>query len=206
MIVEIIQKMTSIDWIIFAVTTIAYLILIADIFINNGVSQNFFTWLLWGVLDSILLITTYKENGADIAIIFSCAMCSFLVAICLALIKKIKWRKSESRIFSLLVATVVIWLWSGSNLVGIIFAITSEMIAGIPLMRSSWKNPGSRLTLASYLCFFISYIISIYNSPNWDIENVLFPLSFLIYSIGDTTPLVKKWWRIYERYNKIQRV
>ena len=204
MILEIIQKMTSIDWVIFAVTIFAYFILEADIIKNNGRSQNFFTWFLWGILDSLLLITTYKENGSDIPIIAGCVIGSFFMAFSLLFVKKIKWRKSENRILLLVVMTVIIWLWSGSNLVGIIFAVVSEMIAGIPLMRASWKNPGSRLTLASYVCFFGSYILSIAIAPNWSIENVLFPISFLIYSIGDTIPLVKKWWEIVKRYNQMK--
>ncbi len=204
MIPEIIQEMARIDWIIFAVTIIAYILLITDIIKNNGVSQNFYTWFLWGILDSVLLVTTYKEMGADIAIIFGCVIGSFSVALCLSLIKKIRWRKRETRTSIMVAITLAIWLWSKSNLVGIIFAVTSEIIAGIPLMRSSWKNPGSRLTLASYLFFFASYVISIYNSPNWNIENTLFPIAFLLYSIGDTTPLVKKWWNIYNRYNRLK--
>jgi hypothetical protein len=150
MIIEIIQKMDYIDWIIFVVTIIAYSILEIDIIKNNGRSQNFFTWFLWGILDSILCVTTYKENGYDLAIIIGCAFGSFIIAFSLFFIKEKEWRKNESQILTLLIITVIIWLWSESNLVGIIFAVTSEMMAGIPLMRASWKNPGSRLTLASY--------------------------------------------------------
>jgi hypothetical protein len=202
--IEIIQEMTSIDWIIFAVTILAYFVLEVDILKNNGRSQNFFTWLLWGMLDSILFITTYKEKGSDLPIIAGCAIGSFIIAFSLLFVKKIKWRKSESWIFALVILTVIIWLWSQSNLVGIIFAVTSEVIAGIPLMRASWKNPGSRLTLVSYLIFIVSYILSVCNAPTLDIKNVLFPITFLIYSIGDTSPLVQKWWLIWGRYKKLK--
>ena len=205
MIQEIIQKMTVFDWIIIAVTTIAYLILVMDIIKNNGRSQNFFTWFLWGLLDSILLITTYKEKGEDLPLILGCAFGSFLIAFTLLFIKKIEWRKNESQILSLVIITVIIWLWSGSNLVGIIFAVASEMIAGIPLMRASWKSPGSRLTLASYLFFIISYLFSIQDADNWEIKNVLFPIAFLIYGIGDTSPLIKKWWKIRKRYKRLKK-
>ena len=205
MVQEIIQKMTAFDWIIIAVTIIAYLILVWDIIKNNGRSQNFFTWFLWGLLDSILFITTSKEQGEDLPLIFGCAFGSFLIAFTLLFIKKIKWRKNESQILSLVVITLIIWLWSKSNLVGIVFAVASEMIAGIPLMRASWKSPGSRFTLLSYLFFIISYLLSIQNAENWDIKNVLFPIAFLIYGIGDTSPLIKKWWKIRKRYRKFKK-
>lgn len=202
MIVEIIQKLTAIDWIIIAVTLVAYLILVADILKNFGRSQNFFTWILWGILDSILLITTHREKGSDLPLVLSCVLGSFSIAFVLLFVKKIKWRKKERRILILVITTTIIWIWSESNQVGIIFAVLSEMIAGIPLMRASWKNPGSRLTLASYLFFIISYALSIVTAPNWNIEHVLFPISFLIYGIGDTSPLIRKWWSIMKRYNK----
>lgn len=201
---EIIQDMTANGWIIFAVTIFAYFVLWVDIIKNNGRSQNFFTWFLWGILDSVLFITTYVEEGCDLPIIGACAIGSFIIAFSLLLTKKIKWRKDESQILWLIIATVIIWLWSGSNLVGIIFAVASEMIAGIPLMRASWKNPGSRLTLVSYLIFLISYILSISDSPTWEIKNVLFPIAFLVYSIGDTSPLITKWWKIWKRYRRLR--
>lgn len=194
MFVDIIQNVAVIDWIIFTVTIIAYIILVVDVIKNNGKSQNFFTWFLWGILDSILLITTFREKGSDLAIITGCVIGSFFVAISLLFVKKIKWRKDESQILLLVIITMIIWIWSGSNLVGIVFAVASEMIAGIPLMKASWQNPGSRLTLVSYLFFIVSYVLSIISAPNWEIENVLFPVAFLIYSIGDTFPLIQKWW------------
>lgn len=204
MIVEIIQKMTSIDWVIFAVTIVAYLILIIDILSNNGRGQNFFTYLLWGILDSILFITSYAEKAHDLAIIAGCTFGSFLTAISLLFVMKIKWSEKETWILILVFITTVIWLWSKSNLVGIITAVGAEIIAGILLMEESWKRPGSRLTLASYLLFLASYILSISSAPNWDIENVLFPIAFLIYSIGDTIPLIVKWWKIYKRYKNFK--
>ncbi len=201
---KIIQLMDGVDWIIFAITVIAYIILIIDILKYNGISQNFYTWFLWGILDTILFINTYKEEASDLPLIFGCLIGSFSIAFLLALTKKVKFRKKERKILYLVIITTVIWLWSGSSLVGIISSVIAEIIAGIPLMRSSWKKPGSRLTLISYSCFLISYIISIYHSDNWNIKNVLFPIAFLIYSILDTLPLVIKWCNIYYRYRKLK--
>jgi hypothetical protein len=190
---EVVLSVTKFDFVIFVVTIIAYIILIVDIIKHDGISQNFFTWSLWAILDGILFITTYAEKATDLPIIAGCVLGSFFVAIVLLFVKKIKWTKNESWILSLVIITVFIWLWSESNVVGIISAVTAEILAGIPLMKASWKTPGSRLTLVSYLFFIISYVLSLFNSPNWDIENILFPLAFLIYSVGDTPPLFKKW-------------
>jgi hypothetical protein len=209
MIIEIIQRMTNIDWIIFVVTIIAYLFLITDIWLYNGISQSFFTWFLWGILDTILFITTYQENGTDLAILLGCVIGSFCVSIFLFIIKKRKWTEEESLILSLIIVTIIVWLLSrfisGENTIGIISAVIAEMLAGIPLMKASWKKPGSRYTLVSYLFFITSYVISLINTEVWEIKNFLFPLAFLIYGIGDTSPLIRKWWRIMIRYKRISK-
>jgi len=61
--IGVILNVTIFDFVIFVVTIIAYIILIVDILKNNGISQNFFTWILWAILDGILLITIYEEEG-----------------------------------------------------------------------------------------------------------------------------------------------
>lgn len=193
MFLEIIQNMTAIDWIIFAVVGIAYYILMVDIKIYNGVKQSFFTWLLWGILDSILTVITYQKGGSDLPIIAGCALGSFSIAIFLFIKKKRKWRKEERKTLCWVSAATTIWLLSGNSDIAIMSAVIAEIIAGIPLMRASWKKAGSLYTLISYLLFLVSYILSIYSSPDWKIENVSFPIAFLIFSFGDTTPLVIKW-------------
>ena len=189
--IQTLLDITILDFTIFIVTIIAYIILIADIRIHDGISQNFFTWLLWGVLDSILLVTAFKEKSADLPIIAGCVLGSFSTTI--SLWKKIEWTEDETRDLILVIITVIIWKFSHSDLIGLICAVISEIIAGIPLMKSSWKIPGSQLTLISYLTFIASYVLSIVNSPDLKVENLLFPVAFLIYSMADTYPLIKKW-------------
>lgn len=205
--IEIIQNMTVIDWIIFTVTLIAYFFLVIDIKLYNGISQSFFTWFLWGILDTILFLTTSVEKGEDLAILAGCVIGSFSVSIFLFIIKKRKWTDEENLILGLIGLTVIIWLtsWaiSGSNTVGIISAVIAEMLAGIPLMKASWKKPGSRYTLVSYLFFLASYIITLINIESWEIKNFLFSLAFLIYGVGDTSPLIRKWYKILIRYKRI---
>ena len=207
--VEIILNMTSMDWIIFAVTIVAIAFLIIDIKIYNGTSNSFFTWLLWGILDSILFVTTYKEKGTDLPLLAGSVIGSFTVSFYLFITKRRKWTEEESLILGLVIATMAIWFVSWlifkNNIIGIISAVTAEMLAGIPLMKASWKKPGSRYTLVSYLFFLASYILTLAHTEVWRIENFLFPLSFLIYSVGDTSPLIRKWWRIQHRYFLIKK-
>ena len=191
MLVEIIRSMTSMGWIILAVIMLAYVLLLLDISRNGNVkSQSFFTWLLWGILDTILFITTLRARGEDLPIIAGCVIGSFTVSIFLFFKKKRSWNRTHQNALYLTIATVIIWLWSGDNVVGIIFAVVSELIAGIPQLEDSWRNPGSKLTLISYTFFTVSYVLSVMDSSTLEMKNVFFPIAFFFYNLLDSTPII----------------
>lgn len=211
---EIIQALSiGIDWIIFAtetaretilgmdnsgklifcLTIFAYIILIVDIYIYDGVSQSFFTWILWGILDSILFTVSSNEKASDLPIILANIVGSFFTALSLLWVKNVKWTREETRTSIYIFITIFLWIWTKSDLVGLILSVFAEVLAGIPEMRASWKTPGSKLTLISYLIFIICYSLSTIYSKSYRIEDTLFPITFLIYCLVDTYPLVKKW-------------
>ncbi len=191
---ENIFPVTILNWLIFIGTISAYIIMIAGIIKNKGKGQNFFTWLLWAVLDLLLYILTEEEKGSCLSLVFGCVLGSSITT--LFLIRyEIKWKQKEWITLTTTSIFVTIWIYSGSNTLGLVLAVVSQLIAGWPLMEESWKNPEDGLTLISYLIFILVYCLSILDSPNWEIQNVLFPIAFLIYSIGDTFPLIKKWWK-----------
>ena len=135
------------------------------------------------------------------------AVCSiFLSLLLIKYDKSKKWTGDETQATIIIFFIVFLWRLSGSNLLGLTLAIIAEIIAGWPQMKRSWINPGTRLTLISYVLFLISYVLAIFNSPDWQIKNILFPIVFLLYCIGDTLPLIKKWWQIKKRFNLIQKM
>jgi hypothetical protein len=201
---ETILPATAMDWLILTVTILAYGILIAGIFQKKGMkSQSFFTNLLWAILDVLVYIAAFEEQSSSLMLVFGCILGSLTVSILLLKYdKKKKWTKDESITLLIVCLVVFLWLYSGSNLLGLTLAVIAEIIAGWPQMKKSWKKPGSRLTLLSYFLFLIVYSLSIYNSPDWQLKNVIFPIAFFVYCIGDTLPLIIKWWKI-ERRNKL---
>ncbi len=196
------------DWLILTVTISAYAILIVGIFKKRGMkSQSFFTNLLWSILDVLVYITAIEEQSSSLMLVFGCILGSFSVSILLIKYdKKKRWTKDESITLSIVFVVVFLWLYSGSNLLGLTLAVIAEIIAGWPQMKKSWKKPGSRITLTSYVLFLVVYILSIYNAPDWQLKNVIFPVAFFIYCIGDTLPLIIKWWKIEKRSESIKRI
>lgn len=205
---EKIFPVTSMDWLILTVTISAYAILIVGIFKKRGMkSQSFFTNLLWSILDVLVYITAIEEQSSSLMLVFGCILGSFSVSILLIKYdKKKRWTKDESITLSIVFVVVFLWLYSGSNLLGLTLAVIAEIIAGWPQMKKSWKKPGSRITLTSYVLFLVVYILSIYNAPDWQLKNVIFPVAFFIYCIGDTLPLIIKWWKIEKRSESIKRI
>ena len=198
------------DWIILVVTIIAYGIIVAVIMKNKGTgakSQSFFTNLLWAVLDTLVYITAVEEESSSLMLVFGCILGSFSTSLLLIKYdKKKEWTRDESITLIIVFVIIFFWIYSGSNLLGLILAVIAEIIAGWPQMKKSWKKPGSRMMLTSYSLFIIVYVLSIINSPDWQLKNIIFPISFFIYCIGDTLPLMIKWGKIEKRYKSIKKV
>ena len=190
---EIIKKMTSMDWIIYVCTVLCYLCLVIGIIKNKGKGQNFYTWVLWFILDIILLTTTYDEKGKSIVMIFPCLLGSFSIS--LLLIKKRVWTKEELVTSILIFITVVVWL-SVSDLYGIIFAVISQLIAGWPLTKECYKHPEPGWTLIGYVLFIISCILMIFQDSELGLWDKLFPIALGLQTVVDIIPLI---WKLLKK-------
>lgn len=194
---------SQLEWTIFYDTILAYIILNIGIHITNAKGQNFFTWLLWSILDFVLYIMIKEEKGLATMLVFACVIGSFGTSIHLFRYKK-KWTRDEWRTLSFVITLLILMIFSDEDRTIIIFAVISEMVAGWPLLKETWKDPDdSGYTLLSYMVFLLGYILTIYKSfikypieealGNVFVENILFPLSFIVFSFFDTFPLLKKW-------------
>lgn len=198
---------TLLGWIIFIIAFLAYLILIIKTIIKrkNLKSQSFFSYLLWSIIELWMYLIAKEEESYSLMLIFGCMIFSFIISILLLKYdKEKKWKKEETKTSIILFIFIVLWLYSRSNSLGLILAMSIDIIAGWPHMKKSWKYPGSRSMLISYILFIIFYVLSIFDAPNWEIKNVIFPIAFTVYCLGDTFPLIIKWIKIKKRWNLIR--
>lgn len=195
---------TLFDLATFGVTICAFAILDWGIVKTKAKGQNFFTWLLWSIFDLILYIKIKEENGLSTILVFTFVIGSLSTSLLLFRYKK-KWLKSDNKTLYLVAILFFLLFVPNSERTIIIIAIISEVIAGWPLLKETWKNPDeSGYTLASYMFFLLGYILTIIENfviyPIDEIfgiifiENMMFPLVFIIYSFFDTFPLIKIWW------------
>ena len=192
------------DWLILIVMLSANIILINETRRKRGTkSQSFYTCLLWAGLDVLIFIVIEKLNSSSamlvfISVIFSSKM-SLLLYKC---DKDKKWTEDETRTSIIIIFVLLFWWWSNSDLLGLILAVIAEIVAGLPQMKKSWTNPGTRFTLISYLLFLAGYSLSVLKLEDLEIKNMLFPSAFFVYCIGDTFPLVIKWGKVFKRYKR----
>lgn len=198
---------TILGWISLLLTFIAYILMNIGIAKNNGRGQKFFSWFIWIWLDILLFLTVQENNGHCLFLVFGCIIWSTITTLLLIKYKKWEWSILETRVLIMTIIFVIIWQISGSGTLGITLAVSAQLIAGWPLMKESWENPGSGITLISYIIFIFVYLLMIIESPNWEIQNSLFPSAFFLYTIADTLPLLKKWFKkiypmIKEKYDQ----
>ncbi len=207
--IHVIFPSTTLGWIGFCSTILAYIINIVGIKKNQGKGQKIFTWILWVILDGLLFIVSEQEDSHCLFLISINLICSLITVVFLLKYKNWVWSDSETVTSILTPIFILFWIYSGSGSFGIFMAVVVQLIAGWPLMRESWKNPETGFTLVSYIIFVIVYLLAIIEAPNWELQNMLFPGAFFMYTLADTYPLLKKWYkeshyhfRVREEYDK----
>jgi hypothetical protein len=191
---------TNLGWMIICLTIIAFTINIVGIKKNKGKGQKIFTWILWAILDGLLFLVSEEENSHCLFLIFINFLCSLVTIVFLLKYKNWEWGDSETVTLIITPIFIFFWIYSGSGSLGIFMAVVVQLIAGWPLMKESWENPESGFTLVSYITFALVYLLAIIEAPNWELQNMLFPGAFFIYTLADTYPLLKKWHQ--EKYYK----
>ena len=80
---------------------------------------------------------------------------------------------------------IALGLWLGTSLpvLALILAATADLIAAIPTLVKSWKDPHSE-TLSNFVIGVPSSALAIMIAPSFAPEHALFPLYFIIFNIS----------------------
>jgi hypothetical protein len=116
----------------------------------------------------------------------------------------------EKIVLALVSICIGIWIFFGKN-EAIIFETICQVVAGLPLLKDTWKKPEDfKWTLIPLSGFVLLYIIILNTIPNFSFEHALFPTTMLIYTSATMffiiIPLFTEWKRrrefkkIYGRY------
>lgn len=149
--------------------------------LNNKIKQNFVTYLLWGIMDIILVVTIFRQGG-NYWLPLGYGIGSLSVAIALMLKVRASWTRFQTMVVILTFCCMVVWVIIG-NRAGNIATTVAIGIASIPQMRDTYKYPEETPTWL-FFGFGLAALLSFFGSNDWTVEDKLFPLgSFIVCSI-----------------------
>ena len=158
------------------------------------------TWLLYSLLDIILMSATLKSlvKTGGYQILFASAILCLVMSIILFRKKKITWTILEIGIVVLIIFCLTIWFFKGPEK-AVIWGIISESIVGLYLLFKTINFPVVQYNLFGYTLFLIACIIAVYDAPNWSIMEVGYSASEVILTTLTILPLLRKWKNDYKK-------
>lgn len=169
--------------------------LIADAFIFWGIlknkieEQSFSTWMLWGLLDSIIATTIIFTHG-NYKLTAIYAFCSFSIAVLLFIKKERQWGLIEWLTAGGVTLCLIVW-WQLGNQATTIAGTTAVVISGIPLAKNTYLFPQHAPTRI-YILFCIASSLSLWGAEDWSIKESLYAEATLGISIIFTTLSLRK--------------
>jgi hypothetical protein len=144
----------------------AYIPLIAGI-LRNTAKQSFAAFFLWALLDAIATGTTFLADG-NYWLPFGNVVGSVVMTVLLIVKRQVSWSWIESMTALLVLICLGVWYTAGEE-AGIIASSLAVVIASIPQMAETYKNPQST-PVFPYLIFLTANILSFLAGHSWTIE------------------------------------
>jgi len=195
---QAIENLTNVDWLILTTTAFSYLFIGYAIKKKKGSGQSFFAWIMWLILDVILLIPTLKESGKSSLMLFVSILGSFFISILLLKFKKVEWNLGEWISLILIFIVGFIWYFSSNNDTVISCGVACQVIAGISLTIKTWQEPEPEY-IPGYLFFILGCIFLLILEKNFlksfSLQDHLFPLFLGIQTVAEIIALVRKLWQ-----------
>jgi hypothetical protein len=168
----------------------AYVPLFVSIY--NGKKQNFATWLLWSILD-IILVSSLILQGGNYLLSLGYTIGAIAITILLISKKFVTWTWFETMITALAIVCMTIWWMSGPQ-AGTIASSLALAVASIPLQIHAAKHPESMPTLP-YAFFLLANILSFIGGISWTIEERFFPGSSIVVTLLMLLLILRKYRR-----------
>ena len=148
------------------VAFLAYIPLAFGIF-RDTAKQSFAAFLLWAMLDTIAVVTTWIEQGHHWLALGN-VIGSTVITVLLIVKKQVSWSRIESITALLVIICLAIWYSMGET-AGIIASSLAVLIASFPQMVETYRNP-SGTPQTAYMIFLCGNILSLFAGREWTIE------------------------------------
>lgn len=161
--------------------------------LKGKTKPNRVSWFLWTIIPMIALFAQIGE-GVSLYIVLMTFMVGFgpmLVLIASFINEKSYWKISKLDYIcgALSVLAVILWLITGKGIVAIAFSILADLIASVPTLIKSYKDPDSEYH-GSYRNGAISAVITMLTIKNWTFAAYGFSL-YMFLTCGVLYGLIK---------------
>ncbi|MEK7519718.1 MAG: hypothetical protein AAB581_00525 [Patescibacteria group bacterium] len=155
-------------------------------------NQNLFTWILWVAVDFVIAASVITQGGnflLPVAYTVGSAITAFFI---FASESRASWTWIETVVALLVVASMGVWVYSGSKL-ATIASTTAMIIAGIPQLVDAWKKP-REMPMPVFVSYFIANSLSAAGGKNWSIEERFFPVALAFYCVAIIFCSARRFW------------
>lgn len=170
------QKIGLLGGIFSAITIIAFAVYLA----TNNVSQNIASWIMWTILDTLILLSSLaagnKKPWLAIGFTFGASLVTIII------LTKGMWHWGTVETISAIGAGIatICWLKLGPRS-AIIASTIAMIVAGIPSIHDAWVQPNP---VSWWLWGGVAFscVLSCYGAKSWTIEERFLPCTSFFFN------------------------
>ncbi len=187
--------MEQMDWVIFIIALLAHVVLAYQLIKSNDKSQNSTSWIMWLILEFVLLMTQV-DTGDSYAILFGYCSGSLTITLILVIKKQVSFKKEDLKqdIKYVLLATICCIVWKFADTYwSVICSTLAVATASLPQLEKMWKKP-TLSDLLPYFGFWVAGTLTLISTDNiWTVPEKFFPVISMATSTLLLLPLVIKF-------------
>ena len=152
--------------------------------------QNFATYFLWGLLDTIAA-GSIAVQGGNFLLPAIYALCCAGVLVAILRTRTLTWSWRETATSGFVVLSIIIWLFV-SNEMATIVSTAGVVAAGLPQLYDIWKKPAGAPVL-TYVGFTVANVLSTMAGQSWSVQERLFGSSCTVLTVVFVIVGARKW-------------
>ncbi len=149
---------------------------------KKQIHLNIATFLLWILIDSIVILTTFFSGGEVAYTSYGFVLCDSLTMLLILNTKIWKWEKKETLVLILVVLGIILWQLTNAFYGLIFITILKYFIAGFPTLVDSYKRPEKGQSFF-WLVITLSIFINILIIQNTVIQSYIFLYTGFIFNL-----------------------
>ena len=155
------------------IALIAFIPLFIDIE-SGGVRLNLATWLIWTVVDTILLLAIISAHGSAL-FLSSAFVLGDIIVVCMICSSRIwHWRLFETLTTTAAAVALAVWWFAGAESALISIVLIKYFIAMAPSLRDGMEKP-ERKQVLPWVLFTVGIALNVISAGAWSMTNSFYP-------------------------------